>query len=1024
MSDVNLVLLPWVRRGGTAALTEADPLTDAPKGVATARASLVVNNAPPIPMDVRLMGPGHVTGLQPGQVIRTDPTPGSRAFEPNYCPLVEFDEPSLPWLFTPAAANAAQQLRPWLCLAVVRKQPGVHIAPPSRGTLPVLTITSPADPNTELPDLTSSWAWAHAQLTGDLPPRGPGGETGEAAAAMTRLLHERPDRTLSRLVSGRILAPATEYVACVVPTFELGRRAGLGLEIDAEEEGRLRPAWSLGPALTSVELPVFHSWEFATGPNGDFQSLALLIRARQLPAGVGERPVDISASGVDVAVPAGTTLPLGGALVAVTASDAPTRPEWNDETLHDAYRVALAAIVNAPDELPPDEPVLAPPRYGATQSGLQRVDPAQRARWYEQLNLEPAARATARFGTQLVQEQQEALVASAWEQAAELKRVNTVLRQAQFGVALGTSLHRRHLETMTPDAGLQVLSPARAQLSLSAAAKQPGTGLVALWRAAQIPPAAFGTAMRRIVRPQGAVNRRVIRATRALIADPATRPTASDPAASDAATAAPIPDRPRTALRSLQPTARRARLEASLVVLGHLQDGSTIVGPPIDGLVTLERVAIGLPTNLTWAATSADAVAGAPQNPDFEFQPVAPGGRRPPVFDPGPVIPVEPLPTVPTVPTRPRPTRPLPTRPGGLPRPSVPGRPRPIEPLARLRPVDPDNPFPDPFPEPEPEPEPFPRPRPRDTPAAKAFRALAAAHLRRFDPRPPVPPRDVRPVIDLSAVFAAALARIAPLETYSARVGVLIDRRATVAPAPVPTPELLDAITFTPRFPQPLAPALAAIDQDLMLPGLEQVPPNTAVPLQTNSPFVDAVMVGFNSELGHELVWREFPTPLRATYADRFWDAGATDRPPDIPPLGEWGDRPLGGSQASDERFVVLLRSELLRRYPDAVVYATKPDTPTAMPILSGSMEPDVRFFGFDIPADDIGEWSIVIAEQPSAPRFGVEVDEVPAGTSHLPVTATDGTAASLAARLRQHPVRFTIPASVLLRPTPTIEET
>ena len=200
-----------------------------------------------------------------------------------------------------------------------------------------------------------------------------------------------------------------------------------------------------------------------------------------------------------------------------------------------------------------------------------------------------------------------------------------------------------------------------------------------------------------------------------------------------------------------------------------------------------------------------------------------------------------------------------------------------------------------------------------------------------------------------------------------------------------------------------------------MLPGLDLVPPNTVVPLETNSPFVEAVLVGFNDELGHELVWREFPTPLRATFADRFWDPGVTQRPPDIPPLADWGDRTLGAATVADERFVVLLRSELLRRYPDAVVFATKPDTPPAMPILTGSMAPDVRFFGFDIAAADIGDWTVVLAEQPTAPRFGVEVDEVPAGVSHLPLADSDADAARLAVRLRQQPTRVSIPAAVLL---------
>ena len=155
MSDrpANLVLLPWLRRGGTAALAQPDSLGADQPGVATAKAALAVNDAPPIPMDVRLMGPGHVTGLQAGQVIRTDPTPGSRAFEPNYCPLVEFDEPSLPWLFTP---GRRQRRAATATVAVPRRRAqaaGVQLSPPRRGALPVLTIGSPADPNAELPDL-------------------------------------------------------------------------------------------------------------------------------------------------------------------------------------------------------------------------------------------------------------------------------------------------------------------------------------------------------------------------------------------------------------------------------------------------------------------------------------------------------------------------------------------------------------------------------------------------------------------------------------------------------------------------------------------------------------------------------------------------------------------------------------------------------------------------------------------------------------------------------------------------------
>src|SRR5690348_12764758 len=104
MDEADLIFLPWVRRGGAAALQQADTLTAEQPGSVGTTIALDVNRTPGVSVPVRMMGPGHVTALQPGQVIRTHPTDGSRAFEPNHFPLIEFDEPSLPWLFTPASA--------------------------------------------------------------------------------------------------------------------------------------------------------------------------------------------------------------------------------------------------------------------------------------------------------------------------------------------------------------------------------------------------------------------------------------------------------------------------------------------------------------------------------------------------------------------------------------------------------------------------------------------------------------------------------------------------------------------------------------------------------------------------------------------------------------------------------------------------------------------------------------------------------------------------------------------------------
>ena len=108
---------------------------------------------------MRLYGPGDITGIDPQQVVRTEPSHLATGFEPNYFPAIEFDRSDFPWLFTPAKANDDGTLRPWLCLVVVRKQEGVTLRVDRNLTLPVLEITTPARFDRELPDLSESYAW-------------------------------------------------------------------------------------------------------------------------------------------------------------------------------------------------------------------------------------------------------------------------------------------------------------------------------------------------------------------------------------------------------------------------------------------------------------------------------------------------------------------------------------------------------------------------------------------------------------------------------------------------------------------------------------------------------------------------------------------------------------------------------------------------------------------------------------------------------------------------------------------------
>ena len=98
---------------------------------------------------------------------------------------------------------------------------------------------------------------------------------------------------------------------------------------------------------------------------------------------------------------------------------------------------------------------------------------------------------------------------------------------------------------------------------------------------------------------------------------------------------------------------------------------------------------------------------------------------------------------------------------------------------------------------------------------------------------------------------------------------------------------------------------------------------------------------------------------------------------------------------------MLLIRGDLLRRYPNTVIYAVRAGATTdgkrslgteeSHPIFRGTLKPDVTFFGFDLvesqvrgttgPGGDPG-WFFVFQEQPAEPRFGLDLPSSYGGTA------------------------------------------
>jgi hypothetical protein len=821
----------------------------------------------------------------------------------------------------------------------------------------VLEIAAPAQPGDELPDLAESHFWAHAQITGAAP--------GEIAGVLASV----PMRTISRVICPRRLKPETRYLACVVPAFDVGRAAGLNQPL---ADLTLRPAWLSGDhAPSSITLPVYCSWEFRTSEASDFEELARRLQPHELPPDVGKRPIDVSHPGFALTPQpetgdAGTVLGVEGALRVTGA----TPDAWPDAT-RKPFQSALADILDTPWQLATAthdvDPIVAPPIYGAWHAAVHHVEPggASPGPWVRDLNLDPRNRVVAAMGTAVVQRDQEALMASAWQQLGDINAINQRLRQAQLSRAVNGRYHTRVFAKFSADAFVRVVAPAQSRILVAAAPPNTAPVLFAQRLARSFVPAtAVSPSLRKLSRPGGTFNRQYARAGITGAKSLFTWFNQPPPAASAFGI--------------------RGEIDARFVANSTLLWVDTVQGLlwVLDPTPHWERLPLGFMEMIETCRNE-------------HLLPNAMGPGNPSAVPAG-------------------------------------------------------------FPE-----------------AARAHQNYLNVLFTEtvF--------ADGRTTID-DQVHAAALASLSPDTTVSRAVRSRLQLRS----APIATGDDLDPIMDAPAFPRPMYEALRDLSPDRVFPGLDHVPPDTVQVLHTNPSFIEAFMVGLNTEMARELLWRGYPTDQRGTYFQQFWDtrSAVPAPPPDIPPIHGWADRALGtnvaatGSVKPDEKLVLLIRGELLRRYPGVVIYAVKAvmhngrralatDFPDGVakpleshPLFRGTLGADVTFVGFDLTREQVladPGWFFVLQQQPTEPRFGLDADPfgpgesgvVPplntwdelnwahiAGTaealnrlSHLPVTATHLTpakpvkgtwernAAHMAYITKQLPVRVAIHAAELL---------
>jgi hypothetical protein len=805
-------------------------------------------------------------------------------------------------------------------------------------------------PGAVLPPPDQLWAWAHVHVNGSLAGPTVSADGPAAAAALTGLLTGDRDRAYSRLLSPRRLEPDTAYHAFLVPTFEAGRLAGLGGDPDGAT-GATQIAWTAGLAQ-ATPMPVYHRWYFRTGSVGDFEYLVRLLVPRRADPRVGRRPFDTRAPGSGL--PPIEVDVLDGVLLLGGALKVP-------DTAVDAESEVAAQV--AAD--------------GNWDGGIIGGHPFQTA-LAALLNLpDDYARAD----------------------SPQPGGADPVLAPPLYGRwhALRPRLLVEPDGTPVPDPGdwmhrLNLDPRFRVPAALGAAVVQDRQEeyMAAAWaQIGQVLEANRAIRLARLARDVSAswYRRTVLRLTEqapervlALTAPVHGRIVAGGTTLAHRRRTSRLPESAvsgtmRRLLRPRGPLARRlpgtaAPLPEALAGLATGRLTTAPARPPL-GAPTVERLVVGL------------REAGGDERLDlligwFKRLQSAPAGAG-----------EEAARVVEGLPALPRFT------------------PMPAEEIVRWETGD------------------------RDSQEAAAFKdaltqvyGMQAAAAEATEQAP-------RPALQVPGFVRDAVSGLDPAVTVPRQLAHTLTLPERIVDGLRPGPDgMVDEVMAYPVIDTPMYEHLVARSSELFLPNLNLVPNNSISLLETNQPFIEAYLVGLNHEFGRELLWREYPTDQRGSTFRQFWDIAAqlaaTDGGPaarealrDIPPLHTWRrGSPLGDHDARDpagaaeEELVLVIRGELLKRYPNAVVYAhradwartaagaidrTRPrrlvDLPTGdprrsdvrTPLYRARVEPDVHFLGFNLTeevargdtgpdAQDPG-WFFVLKERPGEPRFGLDVD-------------------------------------------------
>lgn len=885
---------------------------------------------------LELYGPGDIVGIDSRAIIRTEPQNYCTNFEPNYLPCVEFYEEDFPWRFSPSTINTSsgtsannKRLTPWLALVVIEESElaSTSFSVKSKSGQVVVDTVSPLpsfklkdvskDKAKIFPSISELWAWAHVHVNGDVPKTDTAGGTVDSTTVKTTLdgmMDEDGDFCYSRILCPRRLGSNKTYYGFLIPVYEVGRLAGLGKLEEVKNVSVNKSAWE----ADNDEFPFYYHWYFKTGSMGDFEMLAKQLKPKPANSKVGFR--DINVDVVNNNKIEDMTLQMPGALrVPLDTQDSATKQtienyeNWEGNNLPHKWQKDIAVKLNI--QLDADkEPVISSPIYGRwhalTDSILYEkgdvtkpLNTALASNWIHELNLDPRYRAAAAMGTKVVQNNQEELMAAAWNQIDTINEANKKAKQMQLVLEFNKVINKAIVSRFN---GEQTLS--------------------------------FTNSIHKIVKAGGIDNRTIYK-------------NLNGSAVPNSVTTNSFKKATRNTWRIAKVSGNTTQVFTTNVIT-KLNNGTLSLGPVqavpariatsaffdtkitayVNALPAFKALSSAEKTNNLKSITDAlslntsfvNKLSSASASRSFAFRSI---------------------------------TAPVNTR-------NTPPATRATKAIDKTV---------------------F-----KDTISNKAIiddlQTAAKAKIS------PVIPVDIQQAVSAINQNIKAFPQIkSQLTTFYPGIdsGMFDNVNEQVYP-----------VMAYPVFDLPMYMPLKEISNENFLPNINLIEPNSVSLLETNQRFIESYMVGLNHEMSRELLWRGFPTDQRGSYFRMFWD-NITGRK-DIKELHTWNKKlGLNSDTSNSGMLVLVLRGDILKKYPNTVIYAQKAawdgnvtkdrilDASSApvYPVFEAKVDPDIYFLGFQLDEKElIGDdnpqntsakpgWYFVLHERPGEPRFGLDIN-------------------------------------------------